>query len=102
MSKFRKNKQSGFTLVEALLAVSIFTISMVVLMSVLADGISDTNYAKKKTTAAFLAQEGVEVVRNLRDTYILYNSGTGWSSFQTKLVNANSPEACLDRNGSDQ
>ena len=84
----RKNNRA-FTIVEALLAVSIFSLSVVVLMSVLSEGIADTGYAKKKIMAVYLAQEGVETMRNMRDSYILYSaSGTGWSGFSSKLSGA--------------
>lgn len=88
----KQNKfKSGFTLVETLVAISIFSVSIVALISILANGISNTNYAKKKLIAAYLAQEGVEYVRNIRDTHVLYDptsAQTGWTSFNTKLTNA--------------
>jgi Tfp pilus assembly protein PilV len=59
-------------LIETLVAVSIFSLSILSLMAVLAQGISDTNYAKQRIIAAYLAQEGIEYVRNMRDTYVLF------------------------------
>ncbi len=94
MQKFlkRKNKtcpaklqqSRGFTLVETLVAISIFTASILALISVLASGISSTNYAQKKVIAVYLAQEGIEYARNVRDTYVLYTGSTGknWSNFR--------------------
>ncbi len=84
-------KGGGFTLVEALVAISIFTTSILALLSILAGGVADTNYAKRKIVAAYLAQEGVEYIRNLRDTFVLYDatsSQVGWSAFNAKLSNA--------------
>jgi len=79
---FKKvNKSRGFTLVETLVAIAIFTASILAVMAVLANSISDTNYAKKKITAAYLAQEGIEYVRNMRDTFVLTNNQTGWADF---------------------
>ena len=74
---------SGFTLVETLIAISIFSMTIVTMMSVLGSGISDTNYAKTKIEAEYLAQEGIEYVRNMRDNYVLYTDATGltWDSF---------------------
>ncbi len=84
----------GFTLVETLVAISIFTVSIVALMSVLATGISNANYAKAKITAAYLAQEGIEYVRNLRDTYVVYTGvpGNSWNGFKAKLISCNGPD----------
>ncbi len=84
-------KDRGFTLVETLLALSIFSISVLSMMIVLSKGISDTDYAQKKIIATYLAQEGIETMRNMRDTYILYSTpvGAGWSTFQNRLTGAN-------------
>ncbi len=84
-------KNSGFTLVETLIAISIFTISIVSLLVVLSQGIAHTNYAKQKMIASYLAQEGVEYMRNMRDTFVLYDSSgaqVGWDAFNSKLVAA--------------
>ena len=81
------------------MAISIFTMSILSVMAVLSSGISDTGYAKKKLIGGYLAQEGIEEMRNLRDTYMLYSSDgpTGWAAFITKL---NEPQAlCFSANG---
>lgn len=94
MKKFFKQKNknnNGFTLIETLVAVSIFTMSILALLVVLSQGISNTNYAKTKIIASYLAQEGIEYIRNMRDTFMLYDatdSQTGWNSFNTKLLNS--------------
>ncbi len=96
-----KNFNKAFTLVETLVAISIFTMSLLGIMSVLAGSISNTSYAKQKMTASYLAQEGIEYIRNMRDTYVLYdpvNSQTGWNAFNAKLVP--SPNTlCASANG---
>jgi type II secretory pathway pseudopilin PulG len=85
----------AFTLVEALFAISVFTVSILAMMAVLSDGIADTNYAKKKIIAVYLAQEGMEFTRNMRDTFMLFSGVSGWSSFQAKLSTAQ----CTGANG---
>jgi|SRR3989338_7380480 len=89
-------KKGGFTLVETLVAISIFTISILGLMSVLASGISNTNYAKTKMVASYLAQEGIEYMRNMRDTYVLNTevSGNSWAGFKAKLNPCNPSNGC--------
>lgn len=92
------NRESnrGFTLVEALVAIAIFTVSISGLMVVLAAGIYNTNYAKNKITASYLAQEGIEYIRNMRDTYGLYTAETrkDWNDFKAKLASCNSGNEC--------
>ena len=78
----------GFTLLETLVAISIFSVSLLGIMSVLASGVADTNYAKRKMTATYLAQEGIEYIRNMRDTLVLYDlpgGKTGWKEFRDTI-----------------
>jgi len=95
----QKNKnKKGFTLVETLVAISIFTTSILALLSILTQGVANTNYAKKKIIGSYLAQEGIEYLRNMRDTFVLYDttsSQAGWTAFNTKLTNA----SCTAVNG---
>ena len=96
-------RSRGFTLVETLVAISIFSMSIVALMSVLGSGISNTNYAKTKIIASYLAQEGIEYIRNMRDTYVLYtniNPSLTWNSFKSTLEPTPlSPTLCMKANG---
>ena len=88
MQRFFKKNNKGFTLVETLVSISIFSISILGLLSVLASGISNTSYAKQKMVATYLAQEGIEYVRNVRDTSVLYDSSGaqhGWDTFKSTL-----------------
>ncbi|MFA6301478.1 MAG: prepilin-type N-terminal cleavage/methylation domain-containing protein [Candidatus Paceibacterota bacterium] len=94
LKQINKNYQenffsNGFTLIETLVAISIFTMSILGLMSVIASGITDTSYAKQKMAASYLAQEGIEYVRNMRDTSVLSNpsgSQAGWDRFKASEI----------------
>lgn len=96
MKIFNYKNKSGFTLVETLIALSIFSISVVGLMVVLGKGISDANFAKYKNTASYLAEEGVEYIRNMRDTYVLYDSNPsdGWTQFLAKFAQCTTTNGC--------
>lgn len=88
MKFFRENKKGiayrsateGFTLIEMLVAIVVFTIAVVSMMVILGGGISDTNLAKDRLIASYLAQEQMEELRNFRDTQILY-SQENWVDF---------------------
>ncbi len=82
-TKIKPRGAPGFTLIETLIAIAIFSVSVVALMSVLGSGISDIDRAQAKISATYLAQEGIEYARNLRDNYIFYSSFTGktWNDF---------------------
>lgn len=92
MKKFLKQKNNGFTLLETLVGLSIFTVSILAMMSLLASSVSDTNYAQKKIIAGYLNQEGIEYIRNLRDTYAFFDvnvdSRQRWTDFKNRLLEA--------------
>ena len=76
----------GFTLIETLFSILIFSAALISLMTIAGRGISATGDAAQETTAHYLAQEGLEVVRNLRDTNFLTPSlpwDTGFAQCNT-------------------
>lgn len=92
-----KKLQRGFTLLEVLVAISIFTVSSLALLSVLSQGISSTTYAKRKIIASYLAQEGIEYVRNLRDTSVISNipdAEAGWVAFKGSISPVCDTDGC--------
>ena len=88
-SKQKNISTMGFTLVETLVAIAIFSISITALLSVLGKGILDASYAKDKVVATYLAEEGIEYMKNIRDTYVLYgpHAQTGWDNFISDTLN---------------
>ncbi len=89
----------GLTLIETMIAISVFTLSVLALLVSLGGSISNTNAVQRKMIATYLAQEGVEYMRNMRDTYVLYDAGgaqTGWDSFNNNLVDSSD---CQGANG---
>lgn len=72
---------AGFTLLETLFAILIFSAALISLMAISSKGISATYQVKNETTAFYLAQEGLEVVRNIRDSNFNNSSGgTTWNA----------------------
>jgi prepilin-type N-terminal cleavage/methylation domain-containing protein len=102
-SRENKNLASGFTLVETLLALSIFSIAITGLISVSSRGVNDTNFVKNKMIASHLAAEGIELVRNMRDEMVMsvYESGVGVDNFWNNFIFGNPPGIvdCYDPNG---
>lgn len=65
--KFRPNKQSGYSLVEVLIAITVLLISIVGPLTIAQAGLKNASLAKQQNTAFFLAQEGLEVVVKMRE-----------------------------------
>ena len=92
MKLFKQKNNKGFSLVEVLIAISIFTMTIVTMMSVIGGGIADVTYARQKMVASYLAQEGIEYIRNQRDSDVLGsisttgNGDAGWSKFITDFT----------------
>jgi prepilin-type N-terminal cleavage/methylation domain-containing protein len=87
--------QSGFTLIETLVAIVIFSAALISLMTIASRGIAATAIAEQETIAHYLAQEGLEVVRNIRDTNILVPQA--WDAGLSQCVSpvGGSPVTCM-------
>ena len=66
-----KKKQKAFTLVEVLIAVSILTIGILSGFILITKVLYNTAVIQDRLTASFLAQEGIELVRQVRDSNFL-------------------------------
>ncbi|MFA6227248.1 MAG: prepilin-type N-terminal cleavage/methylation domain-containing protein [Candidatus Paceibacterota bacterium] len=62
-----KNKINGFTLVEALVAISILMVAVTSPMAIAQRGLASAVYSKDQMTATFLAQDALEYIKNVRD-----------------------------------
>ena len=81
--------QSGFSLIETLVAISILLIVMIGPMTISSSAARSTSFSSEQVTAFFLAQEGAELAQKIRDdlilTHTLFN-GTNpnpWADFTT-------------------
>lgn len=82
---FTQNNKKGFTLVEVLIAISIFVTSALAMLVTLSSGLTQTNYARDRLVASYLAQEGIEYLRNTRDNEMLFGTN-GFKDFETDLA----------------
>ena len=71
--------QRGYTLIETLIAITIIVTATVGPLSLAAKSLAQSQYARDQITAFYLAQEGLEIVRHIRDA----NPGAAW---RTKLT----------------
>lgn len=80
-----KCSSSGFTLVETLVAIAILLIAVVGPISLIGDALHKLYYAKDQMIAINLAQEGIEVVRQKRDSDMLAVSPTNIFSLTSPI-----------------
>ncbi len=67
-------KHNGFTLIELLITITVVNVGIAGALIAIQQGIGAIDYSNSRFTAALLAQEGVEIVKNIRDTNLLeYN-----------------------------
>lgn len=66
---YKKNKiENGFTIVELVIAIFLLGFAVVGVYNAFSVAVVLTTGASDRFTAAYLAQEGIEAVRNIRDT----------------------------------
>jgi len=83
MYRFRKEKfdknngQAGFTIIETIIAILIILTGVVGAYSIITNLTSFGTISPTRFTAVYLAKEGIEIVRNIRDTNWL--GGQAWN-----------------------
>lgn len=114
----KNNRNMGFSLLELVLAIAIFSLGSFAIASMLIDSNISTRFNSERIQALFYAKEGIEAVRVVRDTststffalapgdYYLYNDGGAWflngesdilDSKYTRTVNIiNTPDTPAD------
>lgn len=76
----------GFTLIESMVAVTILVVGVLSVFSFLTFNISQSVNMKNKIIALNLAQEGIEIVRNIRDNCWISNQPILWANCLTSGV----------------
>ena len=116
MKSKTKNQKSkingGFTLVEAIVAIGVISVGFVGSLVLLSKSSSQASLLKNRVVVSHLAAEGVEVVRNIRDTNWLkgFDWRTGladttggivdYDSAAVDASDASEGRKCLNWNGS--
>lgn len=85
--------KKGFTLIEALVAISVLLLSIVGPMTIATDGIKNSIYAKDQITAFYIGQEGIELIRSMRDGNAL--RGDPWDTgISAACMTSGNPAGC--------
>lgn len=84
-----KNPQNGLTLIEALVAVAILGVAMTPAVMLATSALRIARAIENNMVAAGLAQEGIEVVRGIRD-----GNWFQGNAFETDLTSCAPPDGC--------
>ena len=68
---FKRRTKNGFTLIETMVAIALLMLALIAPMSLATQSLAAAYYARNQITAFYLAQEGIEVVRSVRDGNII-------------------------------
>lgn len=69
--KYAKSQQSGFSLVETLVAITILLVVIVGPMKISSKASNSSSFSNEQVVAFFLAQEGAEIAQKARDDAII-------------------------------
>lgn len=81
MTKNTKRKLKGFSIAETLIATSVLVIGLLALLILVANTMKNSIDSRDQILATALSQEGVEIVRNFRDTNLIQNGNDGLKAF---------------------
>lgn len=90
----------AFTLIETIIAISVFGIGILVVLHWVAQTLRNQDYAKWQIKSSFIAREWIELMYNLRDAN--YHKELPWNcifnskSKNLELKNENSNPFCID------
>lgn len=97
IGRTRHTAGAGFTLVETLVAIAILMISIAGPLVIASKGLRSAIYARDQMTATFLAQESMEVIKNMRDNNIRVSGDeTTWLNGLSYNINTPSSGTCYD------
>jgi len=94
------NYKKGFTLLEALVAISILMVAVAAPITIAQKGLSSATYSKNQMIASYLAQDVIEYIKNKRDEVSINNLNYGdWDNLSIFGLNGNPKTLCMSANG---
>lgn len=73
----------GFSIIEVMLAVFLISVGIMATLALISVGIKHSTESRRQLIAAMLSQEGIELVRNIRDTSAKSSSGDSFDKITT-------------------
>ncbi len=94
MSKVKSNFNDGISLIELMLAIAVFVVSSATVAHLFVGSQTSMNYSLEKVQAIFLAKQGIEENRAIRNTD--FDSLGFGSSTETVTLNGKEYERTID------
>ncbi|MDO8529622.1 MAG: dockerin type I domain-containing protein [bacterium] len=91
------SKARGFSLIEVMIACFVLTVGILAMIDLMAISIRNSIGARDQIIASELAQEGMELVRNIRDN----NFANDKKAFEDKFPNVDRDNCRIDKNSTD-
>lgn len=88
-----KSSQSGFTLIETLIAIFILALTIGALLTLTAGGFFSIRYAKNDIVASNLLQESLEYIHNSRDT--ASQKEMTWTVWKNQFADCYGSDGCI-------
>ena len=93
--------KKGFTLIETIIAVTILTVGTLGAARLIGYFVEYSSISNSRFTASYLTQEGIEIVKNIRDGNwlrgITWNTGLDAGVYEGDYKSANSFDSYQDR-----
>jgi type IV pilus modification protein PilV len=89
MKSWGKHCQSGFSMVEVLVAILLLTVGLLALAKMQTQAVASNNYGNQLTEATFLAQDKLEELRLLNECYlaVIAKPELSWTAEDQAVVN---------------
>jgi prepilin-type N-terminal cleavage/methylation domain-containing protein len=88
MNKKNNKKNQGFSIIEVMVCVTIILVTFTSIYTLINHSMVFHDLAYSKLTASYLAQEGIEIVRNIRDNNYIrngsWNAGLNTGNYQVQ------------------
>jgi hypothetical protein len=82
-----KTMENSFTILEVLVAAFLVTVGLTATLVLISKTLGQTSVSFSQLTAAYLSKEGIEIVRNIRDTNWVEGGTNRWND---ELLNCSS------------
>ena len=95
LQNFSQKNLGGFTVLEVIVSIFVLVIGILGAYTVVQFPLYYTSISMSQLTASYLAQEGAEIVRTIRDTNLIINPGD-WDNWliTSKGADCEAPEFC--------